>query len=82
MLFLTTTQIGIDADSKSQSTTIGYERYEGYIGPGYKNGGVPPVIARLESNLSVIDPKVSQVYALVMQLALPQVGRQSGKKNR
>ena len=63
VLFLTTTQIGIDADSKSQSTTIGYERYEGYIGPGYKNGGVPPVIARLESNLSIIDPKVSQVYA-------------------
>ena len=63
VLFLTTTQIGIDTDSKSQSTAIGYERYEGYIGPGYKNGGVPPVIARLESNLSIIDPKVSQVYA-------------------
>lgn len=63
VLFLTTTQIGIDADSKSQNATIGYERYEGYIGPGYENGGVPPVIARLESNLSIVDPKVSQVYA-------------------
>ncbi len=63
VLFLTRTQIGIDADSKSQSANIGYERYEGYVGPGYENGGVPPVIARLESNLSIIDPKVSQVYA-------------------
>ena len=61
--FLTATQIGIDADSKSQSAQIGYERYEGYVGPGYENGGVPPVIARLESNLSIFDPKVSQMYA-------------------
>ncbi len=63
VLFLTTTQLGIDADTKSQSASIGFERYEGYVGPGYENGGVPPVIARLESNLSISDPKVSQIYA-------------------
>jgi hypothetical protein len=63
VLFVTTTQIGIDADSKSQSASIGYERYEGYVGPVYQNGGVAPVVARLESNLSITDPKISQLYA-------------------
>lgn len=63
VLFVTTTQIGIDADSKTQSANIGYERYEGFVGPGYESGGVPPVIARLKSNLSMIDPKISQIYA-------------------
>ncbi len=63
VLFVTSTQIGIDADSKTQSVSIGYDRYEGYVGPAYENGGLPPVIAHLESNLSVFDPKISQVYA-------------------
>lgn len=63
VLFVTTTQIGIDADSKTQSANIGYSRFEGVVGPSYENGGVPPVYSRLKSNLAVIDPKISQLYA-------------------
>lgn len=63
VLFVTSTQIGIDGDGKTQSANIGYERYEGVLGPAYENGAAPPVYARLDSNLSIFDPKISQLYA-------------------
>src|SRR5262249_34979176 len=63
VLFFTNTNIGVNLDSKPPAIAIGYERAEGYIGPTYDNGAVPPVVARLQSNLRIFDPEVHQVYA-------------------
>ncbi|WP_162917211.1 hypothetical protein [Dongia deserti] len=63
VLFVTTTTIGIDADSKPPNANIGYDRYEGYIGPAYSTGAIPPVVAKIESNLSIFSPEVRQLYA-------------------
>ncbi|RMF15882.1 MAG: hypothetical protein D6757_03780 [Alphaproteobacteria bacterium] len=61
--FVTSTVIGLDADSRTQTTGIGYGRIEGVFGPAYQEGGVPPVYARLSSNLSVFSPEIDQLYA-------------------
>lgn len=63
VLFVTTTTIGLDADTRPPNVNIGYDRYEGYIGPAYSTGAVPPVFARIESNLKIFEPEVRQVYA-------------------
>lgn len=63
VLFVTTTQIGIDVDTKSQGAVIGYGRYEGLIGPVYESGAAPPVVAGLKSNLQVFNPNIHQIYA-------------------
>jgi hypothetical protein len=63
VLFVTTTNIGIDADSKPPNVSIGYDRKEGYMGPAYSTGAIPPVVAKIESNLSVFNPEVRQLYA-------------------
>jgi hypothetical protein len=63
VLLVTLTNVGINLDSKPPSIDIGYGRDEGYLGPSYQNGALPPVLARLESNLSVFSPEVHQVYA-------------------
>ncbi len=63
VLFVTTTNIGIDADTRPPHATIGYDRYEGYIGPSYGNGAIPPVFAKIESDLAIFQPKVRQLYA-------------------
>ncbi len=61
--FVTTTNIAIDADATTQSVSIGYDRYEGYVGPAYETGAVPPVVAKIKSNLSILHPEVHQFYA-------------------
>jgi hypothetical protein len=63
VLFVTTTTIGIDADSRPPHATIGYDRYEGYIGPAYGTGAIPPVFAKIESDLAIFQPKIRQLYA-------------------
>lgn len=63
VLFVTATQIGIGADSATQTANIGYDRHEGVISPVYDYGNAPPVFARLESDLSVLNPKIKQLYA-------------------
>jgi hypothetical protein len=63
VLFVTDTNIGIDADSKPPNLGIAYDRIEGYIAPSYDNGALPPVLARIQSNLNPFDPVVKQVYA-------------------
>lgn len=63
VVFVTNTNIGINFDSKPPVLNIGYDREEGYIGPVHENGSLPPVIAKLESNLGVISPKIEQTYA-------------------
>ncbi len=61
--FVTSTVVGLDADSRTQSTSIGYGRLEGVFGPAYQEGALPPVFAKLESNLSVFRPEIRQLYA-------------------
>lgn len=61
--FVTSTVVGLDADSRTQSTSIGYGRLEGVFGPAYQEGALPPVFAKLESNLNVFRPEIRQLYA-------------------
>src|SRR5882757_6834672 len=64
VLFVTSTDIGIDADAKTGSANIGVGRNEGMIGPVYvDSGGTPPIVASIQSNLSIFNPKVNQLYA-------------------
>ena len=63
VLFVTATTIGIDADTTPPHATIGYDRYEGYIGPSYSTGALPPVFAKIESDLKVFNPEIRQLYA-------------------
>ena len=63
VLFVTTTAIGISADAKTRSANIGYDRYEVFVGPSYEKGGVPPVYARIVSDLNILNPKIIQLYA-------------------
>lgn len=63
VLFVTDSTIGIDVDNKPPTASIAYDRIEGYIGPRYQNGAVPPVVGSIETGGSVFDPKIRQVYA-------------------
>ena len=61
--FVTTTSIGIQGDTRTADATIGYNRFEGVIGPAYETGALPPVAAALNSDLEIFNPSISQVYA-------------------
>jgi hypothetical protein len=63
VLFVTKTSIGLDFDTKPPAANIAYDRVEGYIGPRYDNGAVPPVLARIHSDAAVFNAKVRQIYA-------------------
>jgi hypothetical protein len=63
VLFVTTTTIGIDADSRPPHANIGYDRYEGYVGPAYSTGAIPPVFAKIDSDLKIFNPEIRQLYA-------------------
>ena len=63
VLFVTDSSIGINVDSKPPTASIAYDRIEGYIGPRYQNGALPPVVASLETGGNVFNPKIRQVYA-------------------
>lgn len=60
--FVTSTDVGIDADFTTQNVTVGYSRVEGVHGPVYESGAVPPVFAKIQSDAKVINPKISQFY--------------------
>ena len=62
-IFVTTTTIGINAETTPPNLTFAYDRYEGFFGPADKDGNMPPVVARIESNHSVVNPRVKQLYA-------------------
>jgi hypothetical protein len=64
VLFVTKTSISVlDADTTPPEVSIAYNRTEGYIGPRYENGAVPPVYGSIESDAAIINPKVRQLYA-------------------
>jgi len=63
-VFVTSTSVSIlEADSKPAGVNIGYKRIEGYIGPNNADGTAPPVLASIESDGQVFNPKIRQLYA-------------------
>ncbi len=63
VLFVTKTSLGIDVATEPSSASIGYDRIEGYIGPRFDNGGVPPVAASFQTNGQLLSREVRTVYA-------------------
>jgi hypothetical protein len=64
VLFVTKTSISVlDADTKPPQISIGYDRTEGFIGPRFENGAVPPVYGSIESDAAILNPKIRQLYA-------------------
>lgn len=61
--FVTSTDVGIDVDAKTQNLSVGFSRIEGVVGPVYESGAIPPVFARIKSNAKVFSPEISQLYA-------------------
>jgi hypothetical protein len=64
VVFVTSTEIGIGADPSIGSVNFGFDRNELVLSPGYpETGAVPPVYARLETDMAVINPSAKQLYA-------------------
>ena len=63
VLFVTNTSLGINFDSKPPTANIAYDRTEGFLGPRFDNGGVPPAVASIETGGDIFTPKVRQTYA-------------------
>ena len=62
-LFITSTSVAIDADAKVPKLSIGYDRLEGFIGPKYLDGSIPPVVAIIKSDGKLLNPQIHQLYA-------------------
>lgn len=63
-VFVTATNIGVNADATARVVNLGYDRTEGFVGPDYVDtGAAPPAVGYIESNLEVFSPKIKQVYA-------------------
>lgn len=63
VLFVTKTSLGFELDSKPASTSISYDRIEGYVGPRYENGALPPVVASIKTDGKILNPQIEQLYA-------------------
>jgi hypothetical protein len=62
--FVTSTDIGLQANANTEQIHLGYSRTELFQGPAYpKNGAVPEAVGYLGSNLEIFSPKIIQVYA-------------------
>ena len=57
--FVTSTNIGINADANTQDLSIGFVRAELFVGPGYpEQGEAPQAVGFLASNLSAFQPHI------------------------
>lgn len=62
--FVTASEVGIGADATLGNVNIGYDRNELVIGPVYpETGALPPVYAKLDSDLAIFNPRIQQIYA-------------------
>lgn len=62
--FVTSTDIGINADANTQNLSIGYVRTELFVGPAYpEQGEALQAVGFLASNLSAFQPHIKQLYA-------------------
>ena len=63
-VFVTKTSISVaEIDTTPSELSFGYQRIEGFYGPNYENGAVPPVVAFLSSNGGIFNPEIQQIYA-------------------
>ena len=83
--FVTATNIGINADVKTQDVSIGYGRTELFTGPGYpEQGEAPRAVGYINSDLHVFQPHIRQLYATgdAAELAgLREIDQESGPLN-
>ncbi len=64
VIFVTKTSLSIvDVDGTPPGVSFAYDRGEGYLGPRFENGSVPPVIAKISSNGKLVDRDIKQYYA-------------------
>ena len=64
VIFVTKTSLSlVDVDGTPPSISFAYDRVEGYLGPRFENGSVPPVIAKISSNGNLLGRDVKQYYA-------------------
>lgn len=62
-IFVTKSSIDIGFDTTPPTVNIGYDRIEGYLGPRYEDGRIPPVAGSIRTKGNVFDREVRQVYA-------------------
>ena len=63
VVFVTKSSLGLDVEQTPPSASIAYDRVEGYFGPRYESGAVPPVVAVFMTNGQLLDRRVKQLYA-------------------
>ncbi|MBV2264821.1 MAG: hypothetical protein KUL79_14890 [Thauera sp.] len=63
VVFVTKSSLGVDVEQTPPSASIAYDRVEGYFGPRYESGAVPPVLAVFMTNGQLLDRQVKQLYA-------------------
>ncbi len=63
VVFVTSTNLGLNVDATTNSASIAYDRIEGYFAPTYESGGLPPVVGSIEMGGDIFTPEVRQVYA-------------------
>lgn len=64
VVFVTKSSIGVDVEQTPPSASIAYDRVEGYFGPRFDSGAVPPVVASITTNgATIFGRQVKQVYA-------------------
>ncbi len=62
--FVTSTHIGIKADTKTEQVAIGIGRTDLFLGPGYpQQGTAPSAFGYFQTNAQVFSPQVTQLYA-------------------
>ncbi len=63
-IFVTSTSLALlEGDTKPAGASIAYKRVEGYLGPNNADGTAPPVIAAIQSDGKIFNPKIRQLYA-------------------
>jgi hypothetical protein len=63
VVFVTKTSLGVDVEQTPPSASIAYDRVEGYFGPRFDNGAVPPVVASFTTNGKLLGREVQQLFA-------------------
>jgi len=62
-IFVTKTSIGIDIENMPPTAGIAYDRVEGFFGPRYEDGHVPPVVGAIFTDGTLSNRTISQVFA-------------------
>lgn len=63
VVFVTSTNIGINTDNSVPALSVGFDRVEGVVGPVDDKGNMPGVFAYIDTNGGVFERNVRQLYA-------------------